>query len=337
MDDTTAGIDPERRKRLVAAQLRAMVADTFGAEVPAAGFSGGAAGAVDGRTFFLTTEPQRRGIGAALAHARRHGADEVHVITAHHAGDLAREAAQFVVPPVVWRIEGTRLHLAEPEPPRAAPPVPGDLEDVVAVLRGAGCDVTVEHGVVSGEVMGLEVARVIVEDGQARVEVGVGAHDREAFQMLHGHLPTEAALAEVVGSIAGHRSAGAEPHPLNRIGAERWLRALVMASPGSIGAERLAPLPPRHPRGSLLHQVPAGAAGVDAQGHSVVAVCSVGIDLELVPRAADLRAGADPEARLLLVVPKRDAHPVTELLARAVSPAAEVAPIAGDWRHLGAA
>ena len=83
---------------------------------------------------------------------------------------------------------------AEAEPvPVAAPPDERAL-DLVPLLADAGATVVVEHGLVTGEILGLEVARVVTDDGGARVEVGVGRHDREAFGMLHGDLPTHAAL-----------------------------------------------------------------------------------------------------------------------------------------------
>ena len=66
----------------------------------------------------------------------------------------------------------------------------------------------VEHGVVTGEVRGLEVCRVVdVDDGGGRVrlEVGVGPHDREAFAIIHGDVPTRAALAGVVAAVAAAR------------------------------------------------------------------------------------------------------------------------------------
>ena len=56
------------------------------------------------------------------------------------------------------------------------------------------------------------------------VEVGVGGPDREAFRIIHGDLPTVIALADVVSTVAGHRTAGAPPHPLNRLAQERLLR-----------------------------------------------------------------------------------------------------------------
>ena len=62
----------------------------------------------------------------------------------------------------------------------------------------------------SGEILGLEIARVVVDDTGARIEVGVGRHDREAFAMLHGDLPPEAALAGVIATVRRHRTGAAE-------------------------------------------------------------------------------------------------------------------------------
>ena len=91
------------------------------------------------------------------------------------------------------------------------------------MIEAAGAVPVIEHGLLAGEVAGLEVCRVVVDPGtgQARLEVGVGAHDREAFQLVHGDVPTVEALSSVVAAVAEHRRPGAPPHPLNRLGAER--------------------------------------------------------------------------------------------------------------------
>jgi hypothetical protein len=65
----------------------------------------------------------------------------------------------------------------------------------------------------------------------------------------------------------------------------------------------------------------------------VVVACSVGIDLDLVPSAADARLLLDPDAELLVVVPERDAHPVTRALAARLRHPATVVPLEGDWRR----
>ena len=63
-------------------------------------------------------------------------------------------------------------------------------------------------------------------------------------------------------------------------------------------------------------------------GAPVVVVCSAGIDLDLVPFAADARdALAEPDTRLLLAVPEGDDHPVTRELAARLAVPAEVVPV----------
>ena len=58
----------------------------------------------------------------------------------------------------------------------------------------------------------------------------------------------------------------------------------------------------------------------------LVVVCSVGIDLDLVPFAADARLAIDPGARLILALAERDVHPITQRMAgRLVDPAEIVA------------
>ena len=86
-------------------------------------------------------------------------------------------------------------------------------------------------------------------------------------------------------------------------------------------------------RPSVKEAWPAVAVGDGATG-PVVVVCSVGIDLDLVPHAADARLAATGghEARLVLVVPERDAHPVTRALAERLVAPAELVPLAGEWR-----
>ena len=102
-----------------------------------------------------------------------------------------------------------------------------------------------------------------------------------------------------------------------------------------LGAAELRAVGSSLPRGSLGEEGVATAVGVDLDGRPLVVVCSTGVYLDLVPSAADDRLTHSPDARLVLVVPARDAVPVTtELAGRLVQPA-EVHPIAGDWRTPG--
>ena len=61
------------------------------------------------------------------------------------------------------------------------------------------------------------------------------------------------------------------------------------------------------------------ALGEDPDGEPVVVVCSTGIDLDVVPWAADARAALTGQAaRLVIVVPERDASSITIALAAAL-------------------
>ncbi len=190
----------------------------------------------------------------------------------------------------------------------------------------------VEHGEIFGEVRGLEVARVVDDEHGSHLEVGVGRHDREAFAMLHGDLAPADALAKVVATVEQHRRAGAPSHPLNRLASERWLRARLLADPALVGAAELWAVETPVPRASVKAAAPAAALGRGPDGDAVVVVCSTGIDLDLVPAAADTRLAWAPEARLVLALPERDAHAVTRSLAAALVEPAEVVTLAGEWQ-----
>lgn len=298
---------------------------------------GGGAAIRDGATgWVLADERPERALGGALAWAHKEGVEDLHVLADHGAGVLARRATAFRRPPTVWVVAGRTLAAAEPEP--FAPPMtpaPVVLE-VAQPLRARDVDVVIEHGEVFGEVLGLEVARVVTDEFGTRLEVGVGRHDREAFAMLHGDLAPDDAVARVVATVREHRRPGAPSHPLNRLAAERWLRARLVAEPSLVGATELWAAESPVPRLNVKEAAPAAAVGRDQSGRSVVVVCSTGIDLDLVPAAADVRLAWAPEARLVLVVPERDAHPVTRTLADALAAPAEVVTVAGDWRAPGA-
>lgn len=66
----------------------------------------------------------------------------------------------------------------------------------------------------------------------------------------------------------------------------------------------------------------------------MVVVCSTGIDVDLVPAAADVRLTDGRQARLILAVPEADDHPLIRDLAGALAEPAEIVAIPGDWRRL---
>jgi hypothetical protein len=223
---------------------------------------------------------------------------------------MARRATCFAVPPSV--VVGGR-------PVEAAPPVvevPADMSWAPVIVE-AGAEPVAEHGVLFGEVLGLEVCRVV----EGRLEVGVGKHDREANRMVHAGRPSVDALRRAVEVVRAQR-------PLD-LAASRWLRSVVVRRPELIGLGALEPASPPVPRGDLRARTSAFAV---ADG--VVVACSTGIDLDLVPTAADGRLMHQPEARLVLVLAERDDHPVTRALAAALVQPGEVVTVPDDWRRL---
>jgi len=321
-------LDPERRSRLLAVKLATLAREHLGLEGEPAAFTGGAALAAGERAAVLVEDDPGRSLGRSLAWARQAGATSLDVLVDAEAGQVARRAQAFATPPSVWRVDGRDLVAVDPAPLPVPPEPAPETLDLAPELVDAGADVVVEHGVVSGEVLGLEIARVVADAEGLRIEAGVGRHDREAFTLVHGDLPTSAALATVIGAVRDARRADAGDHPLKRLAPERWLRDVVVDDPSIVGASHLERHEGPAPRPSTKEPWPAVAVG-----DGTVVVCSVGIDLELVPFAADARLAADPGARLVLVVPERDDHPVTRALAAALREPAEVVAVPGDWRR----
>jgi hypothetical protein len=327
---------------LLAAKVRVLVADHLGidpsaddADLRPGTFPGGATVRAGSTGWVLLDERPERSLGRALIWADRQSVDELHVVVddPDAAGLLARRAWAFASSSTLWRAEGRVLHPVEPALLPAPVEPPAVARELVELLREAGVEVTVEHGEIRGEIRGLEVARVEVDDdGVARVEVGVGRHDREAFAMVHGNLPTPEALASVVNSVDTSRRHDRPSHALHRLAPEGWLRWRLMSEPALVGLDTLRPAEPTIRRDSVKDTGAAIAVGTDGDGRTVVVACSVGIDLDVVPAGADARLALDPQARLVIVVPERDDHPVTRRLAAALADPAEVVAVPGDWR-----
>ena len=352
-------LDADRIRALHAAKLRALARAVLDAELAeVSGTDDGAlavAAGAEPAVVCLAQERPERALGGALALAIRSGCDTVHVFADEHSGLLARRAACFTQPPSVWQIDGDTAVPAEPSP-RPTESVPPRAPELVALLVSAGVEIAVEHGVITGEVEGLEVARIVAaatgthpsstEGGPSdadpdgsdepaaswRIEVGVGAHDREAFALLHADEPTAESIRRVAEVVRTHRSPGAAPHPLNRMGAARWLRSLLIRRPDLVGAGRLRAASPPVARGGPKDPSPAVAYGLTPEGRRLVAVACVGIDLDVVPFAADARLFLDPDAELTIALARRDAHEVIRAMAARLDDPAEIVEIDDDWR-----
>jgi hypothetical protein len=332
----------DRRSRLLGIKLRALVAEHHGRhhgrEVVAEpeGFPSGAALVDDTAAWVLVDGPAARSLGPALAWAIRHDATALHLVVEHDTGQLARRAQRLAFPVTVWYPEDRTLLPVVPEPLAASAAAVAEHLAFVAVIEAAGASVNVEHGVVAGEVRGLEVCRVVetptvghfaelgdfdapAPNAGVLLEVGVGANDREAFRMLHGDIPTVEALATVVESVLAYRCADAIQHPLNRLGQERYVRWQLEQDPSLVGMTMVTPHEPPHPRPNLKDPIPCVARAVDSAGQEYTLVCSVGVDVDLVGFVADVQSTGG--AAVIVVLRERDAIPLTrELLALLATP-----------------
>lgn len=327
------------RSALLAAKLRSLVHAQWGdGDRAAVDFPGGAALVAGDEAWLLIDADPLKAFGPALVWSARNGAQRVHLLVDGSAAVLARRATCFRDAPTIWQVDDAMLSSVEPAPAvqwPAARPAP----ELAGLLVDADLEVVVEEGIVRAEVNGLEVARIVhgttstgIEIDAPLLEVGVGFADREMTAMLHGSLSPVDQLARVAEIVRQHRRPDAQRHPLNQMAPERWLRAALVRNPGRVGLRRLAPVAPATPRPNLKDTGVAMAEGETVEGARVVVACSVGVDLNLVPEAADVRLALDPSARLLLVVPERDAHPVTAELAARLHHPAEIIAIDDGWR-----
>ena len=320
-------VDESRRGRLLATKLAALAHDHgASADLQTAPFALGATG-IDGDVgWVFLDDRQQRGLGPALAWAVRAGVEQLQILAEDGTGILARRAPAFRLPIEVWHIVERALlpAIAEPLPEPLAAPT--DHDEFRALITEGGATPMVDHGVLVGEVRGLEVCRVVTDaaTGDTRLEVGIGQHDREAFQMLHGNVPTVEALAKVVAAVEPHRQHGAAPHPLNRLGQAQALRARLIDEPGLVGASRIEARPSPLDRPNLKDAYPC-VARADIDGRSVTLVVSSGVDLDLVPYATDARLATGEPTRI--VVPARDAVPVQSDIAALLNDPMPIVPV----------
>ena len=216
-------MEAQQRDALYATKLSALVG------APAEPVRGGAGAVAGGTAWFLAEDLGVRALGPAFAWAEQHGAERLEVIVpAAAAGVVARRAALFREPPLGVGRRGSRARARGRVVPPAPQPIAPEIADLIDLILDAGADPVVEHGVLTGEVAGLEVLRAVVDPhtGEPRLEVGLGNHDREPTSSCSATSRPSSAIASVVESVRAHREVGAPPHALNRI-------ATVAAAPAS--------------------------------------------------------------------------------------------------------
>lgn len=321
--------EPSQRAGLLAVKLGALVRDHAGDQtqhVPSA-FGLGTALMSGGEAWVLLDSDVDRGLGPAVAWALRHEAARLNLVADRGTGALARRAESFRLPVTVWYSHERTLLRALAEPLAMPAQLDAAHEVFRSLIEAGGAVANVEHGVLVGEVEGLEVCRVVVdaESGEARLEVGIGAHDRDAFQLLHGVRPNVEALAKVVNTVSEQRRPGTVGHPLNRLAAERALRAHLVAHPELIGATRVVPAQPPVERTNLKDAVPCVAVASGPQGDTTV-VCCVGVDLDVVPFATDARLVTQVE-QCVIVMPARDVLPVQRAITAALHTPIGIVPV----------
>lgn len=334
---------------------------------------GTAAADAAGETWVLAEHRPEENVGAVL-HAldRHHRWKGAHIVASEVSADrLSFCLAAFAEPPVVWtEREGGierrerpsldeaarsigRVAFADVADLTVAVPARSDAETLVAAIRDRHPDLLVEPAgdALAFTYLGLEVARLAPGEDALVFDVGVGEHDQDARRTVVGHRTVDrgaqaadlADLDHAVEVVRRHRRFGGPPHPLKRLRRSRWLRALVIDEPAraSLASDQvLRPVRDLATTRSLRSDPPAPAVGT---GEAVV--CSVGIDLGLVPAAGTVWLQAStPESaswpRLTVVVPPRDDHPFTRaLLARLVpeaKPRLVTVPFTGPSATAGA-
>lgn len=303
-------------------KLRALVREHLGLSQEPEGrsevFGLGAAFVSVDETWVYVDGVAQRGLGPSLAwflqqsNADTHAArPPLHVVVERDSGVLARRAKMFDVPIHVWHVNERLLLPAVPEEHLpVVSPDPRHLEFAPMIER-AGANVVIEHGVVVGEALGLEICRVVDDEttGEVRLEVGMGAHDREAFALIHGHIPTDEALRSVVETVSAHRLDDARVHPFNTFGAERLLRARCIERPELVGLVSLVPAEPPARRTNLKDAVPCVAKGRDESGRDVVVTFAHGVDLDVVPFALDAADRLGDDVRVMVAARDKDVVP----------------------------
>ena len=319
---TSSSDSSSHASRLAQLRLRAIVGVRSDVEVSEFGQAVGLV--VDDVAWVYVTGRHERSLGPALMWALRNNANALKLFSSESAGDLARIATHFDFVIEVFEVDAAGV--ASVAMPKIVEKIEVSVADEMFAefIKSAGADVVREHGVISGEVCGLEVCRVVRATdsgefggaGESELEIGVGAHDRETFKLLHGRTATIESLRKVIAEVAARRAVGAQVHPLNRLARERLLRHYVCQSPQLVGAKSLQVAQAPIVRTNLKDVVPCCAVGMSLTGEKMVVIFSVGVDPDVVSFGADARGQINGSAELVFAMPMRDIVPAVERVAQ---------------------
>jgi hypothetical protein len=315
--------DVDRRSRLLSIKLRSLVREHLGLSSDPDGsnepFALGAGFLMTDAVWILIDGDASRALGPVLAWTSHFGRG-VNLLVENNAGLLARRAPMFDADITVWHVDDHTITCASAEPHIVSTPATDAHLSFVDIIESSGADALVEHGVLVGEVRGLEMCRVVddVTTGDVRLEVGMGRHDREAFTMIHGELPTAQAMRQVIDAVLPHRTEGADSHPFNQFGVERLSRWKAIKDPSSIGFSTLAPADPPVLRTNVKDSVPCVAIGLTGAKRLSTAVFVHGIDLDCVSFAVDAASRLGTQD-VTIAVRRRDVIASIERLANMAS------------------
>ena len=319
---TSSSDNSSHASRLAQLRLRAIVGVRSDVEVSEFGQAVGLV--VEDVAWVYVTGRHERSLGPALMWALRNNVNALKLFSSESAGDLARIATHFDFVIEVFEVDAAGV--ASVAMPKIVEKIEVSVADEMFAefIKSAGADVVREHGVISGEVCGLEVCRVVRATdsgefggaGESELEIGVGAHDRETFKLLHGRTATIESLRKVIAEVAARRAVGAQVHPLNRLARERLLRHYVCQSPQLVGAKSLQVAEPPIVRTNLKDVVPCCAVGMSLTGEKMVVIFNVGVDPDVVSFGADARGQINGSAELIFAMPTRDIVPAVERVAQ---------------------
>jgi len=242
------------------------------------------------------------------------------------AGVAARQAIGLKAETKVMHFQEGKLAQVSPAPFPEAPITPPLLEEFEAMCRKAGVSIVSENGIWRGEILGLEVVRV----DQGNIQVGVGRFDREAGEILNDGKSRVEQLVAAANQVRLQRTAAAGAHPLATLSRERWLRHKLLSEPEIIGLSEMTPIDSVQESENLKDFFPAAAIGVDEDHKEVLCVCSVGVDIGLIPLVAELASLHKP-ARIVIVLPPQDILPLIVKANDLLSIPSSLIGVDGEW------
>jgi len=300
--------DAQRRSRLLSGKLVALIGQHLG--IDAASYTQepcglGAALVCDDAVWILVDGDASHALGPAIAWASKYSRP-LHLVVDNHSGVLVRRASGFELPISVWHVEGNGLLPAIAEPHQELVRASDSHSALISQIDAAGAESLVEWGVVVGEVRGLEICRVVDDEhtNEARIEVGIGAHDRETYALVHQARPIHESIADVVATVGVHRVEGAPFHPYNHIAPERFARWRALQEPAALGFLSLTRIDPPVRRTNVKDSVPCVALGKKTDGTTTAVVFVHGIDLDVVTFSVDAALQYSCESVMIVARPQ---------------------------------